>query len=71
MESQNKLAAGDAAPAFNLNDDQEHSLESFSGKEGMLIIFMCNHCPYVKAKTVALNQLQQKFGDKIAMKGHL
>jgi len=71
MESQSKLNADDAAPAFNLKgvDDQNYSLESFSGKEGMLIIFMCNHCPYVKAKTVALNQLQQKFGDKIAIIG--
>jgi thiol-disulfide isomerase/thioredoxin len=22
--------------------------ESFSGKKGLLIMFICNHCPYVK-----------------------
>jgi len=30
---------------------------------------MCNHCPYVKAKVEAFNELYEKFGDKIAIVG--
>lgn len=30
-------------------DGQDWSLESVKGKNGMLILFICNHCPYVKA----------------------
>ena len=42
---------GQAAPAFELPDTngQLRSLESCCGPNGLLVIFMCNHCPYVKA----------------------
>ena len=30
---------------------------------------MCNHCPYVKAKVDALNELYEKFGENIAIVG--
>jgi peroxiredoxin len=40
-------------PAINFvlkgTDNQWHSLESCKGKKGLLIMFICNHCPYVKA----------------------
>ena len=70
-ESQVKMNPGDKSPDFSLQgtDGKTHSLDSFSGKEGYLIVFMCNHCPYVIAKTDALNALQEKFGDKIAIIG--
>ena len=36
---------------FNLKgvDGKMHSLESCKGEKGLLIMFICNHCPYVKA----------------------
>ena len=70
LESQVKLRTGDGAPDFELTgiDDRTHSLGDY-GKNGMLIIFMCNHCPYVKAKSAALNELYDKYGDKIDMIG--
>lgn len=41
------------APAINFNlkgvDGKMHSLESCKGENGLLIMFICNHCPYVKA----------------------
>lgn len=42
---------GQPAPAFDLRDTngQHHTLESCRGPNGLLVIFMCNHCPYVKA----------------------
>ncbi len=30
---------------------------------------MCNHCPYVKAKFEAFNELYEKFGEEIAIIG--
>jgi len=39
------------APAFDLpgTDGQRHSLASARGPKGLLVMFICNHCPYVKA----------------------
>jgi peroxiredoxin len=71
LESQIKLKAGDKAPDFELLgiDDKNHRLSDYSNYHGILIIFMCNHCPYVKAKFEAFNELYEKFGDKIAIVG--
>ncbi len=30
-------------------DGKRHSLASARGKNGLLVMFICNHCPYVKA----------------------
>jgi peroxiredoxin len=42
---------GAAAPGFHLRDcdGKEFSLADCRGKRGTLIMFICNHCPYVKA----------------------
>ena len=42
---------GEKANNFNLlsTDSQMVSLEDVRGKKGTLIMFICNHCPYVKA----------------------
>ncbi len=39
------------APAFDLpgTDGKRHSLDSARGEKGLLVMFICNHCPYVKA----------------------
>lgn len=39
------------APDFNLQgvDGQRHTLASARGTNGLLVMFICNHCPYVKA----------------------
>jgi len=36
---------------FNLlgADGKRHTLESLAGTNGLLVMFICNHCPYVKA----------------------
>ncbi|HEX9474854.1 MAG TPA: thioredoxin family protein [Steroidobacteraceae bacterium] len=40
---------GDPAPAFALPDPagRIHSLGDFSADRGLLLAFICNHCPYV------------------------
>ena len=50
-------------------DDEIHSLESYVGSKGLLVIFMCNHCPYVKAKIDAIKEIHEKFKDRIALVG--
>ncbi|MEL7117357.1 MAG: thioredoxin family protein [Pseudomonadota bacterium] len=42
---------GTPAPEFTLpaTDGKTYTRDDVAGPNGMLIIFMCNHCPYVKA----------------------
>ena len=42
---------GERAKNFNLlsTDNKKISLNDVKGEKGTLIIFICNHCPYVKA----------------------
>ncbi len=39
------------APDFDLpgTDGQRHTLASTRGAQGLLVMFICNHCPYVQA----------------------
>jgi len=71
LESKITLKTGDDAPDFSLKgiDDEMHSLDSYAGNKGLLIIFMCNHCPYVKAKIDAIKQIHEKFNESIALVG--
>ena len=71
LESQVKLKTGDVAPDFELLgiDDKKHSINDYKEYDGVLVIFMCNHCPYVQAKIDAINEVHAKFKDKIAVIG--
>lgn len=42
---------GLAAPEFSLPgvDGKTHGLKGLRGPKGLLVMFICNHCPYVKA----------------------
>lgn len=45
------LALGTPAPDFSLTDtisNRPISLDEISGEKGTLIVFICNHCPFVK-----------------------
>jgi len=65
-ESALKLKAGDTAPDFSLpgTDGKSHSLQSLKGKSGTLVIFMCNHCPYVQAKLPEMLELRSLYSKK-------
>ncbi len=57
---------GTSAHDFNLPgiDGQDHSLESFSEAKILVLVFMCNHCPYVLAVLDRLNDLSAAFKDR-------
>lgn len=65
MINQKKLKIGDKIPAFSLigTDDKIYSLESFAQKNYVMIIFSCNHCPYVLAYEERIKSLQEEFRD--------
>jgi peroxiredoxin len=60
--SSQTLKKNDNAPAFRLmgTDDKFYSIEDFRSKS-LLIVFICNHCPYVKARIGDLVALQSRF----------
>ena len=71
LESKISLKTGAIEPDFSLIgiDDKMHSLESYVGSKGLLVILMCNHCPYVKAKIDAIKQIHEKFKESVALVG--
>lgn len=60
------VSMGMEAPDFSLKgvDDKMHNLAEYSEAEIFVIVFMCNHCPYVQAIWERLIVLQEKFLDK-------
>lgn len=70
-QSFQKLNNGESALDFSLKgvDGKTYSLFDFKGKEGILILFICNHCPYVIAKIDTIVKLQEKWGEKVAFVG--
>lgn len=61
--SDNKLKMDSAIPNFSLAgvDDKTYSLNSFSDKNILIVIFSCNHCPYVQAYEERIISLQKEF----------
>jgi peroxiredoxin len=45
------LALGSRAPDFSLPgvDGRVHAFADVAGRNGTVVMFLCNHCPYVKA----------------------
>lgn len=54
---------GMEAPNFSLlgTDEKQHALEDYADSKLLVVIFLCNHCPYVKAVVPRLNSLAKEF----------
>ena len=66
-----ELELGRQMPDFNLIgvDEKMWNLEKCMGSNGLVVIFICNHCPYVKSiqeKLVEDTLAMQKFGVNVA-----
>ena len=58
------LPLGTAAPAFTLEDvvsGEAISLATFAGKKGLLVMFICQHCPFVKHIEDELGRIGQDY----------
>jgi len=60
------LPLGASAVDFQLKgvDGKTHSLNSFSDKKALVVIFSCNHCPYVQAYEDRMVQIQKEYSAK-------
>jgi peroxiredoxin len=66
LSSKQTLKQGDRAPDFKLLgiDDKQHTLLELKGEKATLIIFMCNHCPFVIPKFDMMRELYKEFKEK-------
>jgi len=57
------LTLGSPAPDFDLPgvDNRRYSLASFGGKPVLVVIFSCNHCPYVKDYETRMVSIQRDY----------
>lgn len=60
------LKHGDSAPDFKLpcTDGKTYSLKDFDFAKAILIVFMCNHCPYVIPKMEELNRITKEYSSQ-------
>ncbi len=60
------LPLGTPAPDFQLPDTEGKiiSLASFKGHTALIVVFMCNHCPYVIHLRAGLAQLAKDYAAK-------
>jgi len=61
------LELGTAAPDFELNnavDSRTISLRDFEGDPALLVMFICNHCPYVQHIRAELGRLASDYRRK-------
>ncbi len=66
------LPLGTAAPAFSLPDTNGKtvSLGDFAAAPALLVMFICNHCPYVKHVAPGLAELTREYqGRGVAVVG--
>ena len=63
----NMVSLGTKAPDFSLLDvvsEEYKNLNSLKGKNGSVIMFICNHCPYVKHINETIVEIANKFKHK-------
>ena len=64
----NMLALGTKAPFFELpnptKNNELQSLDNLKGEKGTLVMFICNHCPFVVHVIEKLAELYEDYKDK-------
>lgn len=69
-ESTMELELGATAPDFALTDvvsDKTVRRDDFRGQKGLLVMFICTHCPYVKHVEKGLAQLGSDYAGKLGI----
>ncbi|RCS26458.1 thioredoxin family protein [Polaribacter sp. WD7] len=68
LTESNEFKLGTKAPSFSLTntiDGKEYSLMDLKGQKGTVILFICNHCPFV----IHVNEELVKMANKYQLKG--
>ncbi|PSG98776.1 MAG: thioredoxin family protein [Nanohaloarchaea archaeon SW_7_43_1] len=62
-ESDSGPQQGKPVPEFGLEnyEGEKVALSDLDNYDGVLVVFMCNHCPYVKTQTTELRKLAEEF----------
>ncbi|WP_209404480.1 thioredoxin family protein [Pseudozobellia sp. WGM2] len=63
----NMLPLGTMAPDFELFDtvsEKKLGLEQLKGEKGTVVMFICNHCPFVKHVNPTLSNLGKRYQEK-------
>lgn len=65
LKSEN-IEVGTPAPDFNLPsvDGKEYGLDSFKDAKALVVMFICNHCPYVQAIEERILELHRDYRAK-------
>jgi peroxiredoxin len=61
------LKIGSPAPGFEAlpgTDGRDYSLKDFSEKKILVVVFSCNHCPYVQAYEDRMIEFQRDYASK-------
>jgi peroxiredoxin len=66
IAQQYALKEGDRAPDFRLPgvDGKDHALADYASKAVLVVIFSCNHCPYVQAFEQRMVAVQRDYAAK-------
>lgn len=61
------LKLGSTIPSFNLpaTDGKKYSIDSFKEKQALIVVFSCNHCPYVQAYEERMKAIQSDFENNL------
>lgn len=62
-ENSTGLELGEEAPNFELEnfEGEEVALSDLDNFDGVLVVFMCNHCPFVQGQAEEIRRLEEKF----------
>lgn len=63
----NMLELGTVAPDFNLMDtvsDKKLGLSQLKGQKGTVVLFICNHCPFVVHVNPEISKLGREYQEK-------
>lgn len=62
-----RIQIGSPAPDFKLQEPltgKHHALADFKGQPALLVMFICNHCPFVVLLKDAIAELAKQYQDK-------
>lgn len=62
-ENSSGVEVGEQAPKFELenHEGEKVALSDLDNYDGVLVVFMCNHCPFVQGQAEELKRLEEEY----------